>query len=112
MSGQGRRIVPAPTDAEKQWVKTGSTGACSDCAVFYPELAQTLEIPLLEKARTHVWRSTLSKRYEESDASREYISAILGQCAETNETYHTDQTDLDRLVDTYRTARSTDQEAS
>lgn len=112
ISDQTQPIVPAPADEAKQWIKSGSTGASSNCATFYPEIGKAVDVPLLAQARTHVWRSTLSKRYEEAGISRDYIASILGHSAETNEKYYTDRTDLNQLVNAYRTTHTPDARAS
>lgn len=95
-------LIGAPADAKKRWSTSGSGGATKPVAELYKRLAEELDIPLLEHTRSHVWRTTLSSRYEEAGISREHYAAILGHDEQTNARSYTDRTDTRALVEAYR----------
>ena len=76
----------APSTANRQlWVKR-----------LYNHLAETLNVPLLYKVRTHVWRTTLNTLYLDviPDAVR---AAQFGHTTAVNENSYTDTSDLSVL---------------
>lgn len=81
---------------------SGSAGATASVAEVYKQLATNLDITLLEHSRSHVWRTTLSKRYEEAGVPREHYAAVLGHDEETNARSYTDRTVTLALVEAYR----------
>lgn len=98
----GEYLIGAPADTMKRWPTSGSSGATSPVAGLYKQLATDLGITLLEHSRSHVWRTTLSSRYEEAGVPREHYAAILGHDEETNARSYTDRTDTSALVEAYR----------
>lgn len=98
----GEYFISAPADATKRWPTSGSSGATSPVADLYKQLAADLGISLLEHSRSHVWRTTLSSRYEEAGVPREHYAAILGHDEQTNARSYTDRTDTTALVEAYR----------
>lgn len=99
---EGDYVISAPSDPMKRWPTSGSSGAIVRVAELYKQLAEDLDIPLLEHARSHLWRTTLSSRYEEAGVPREHYSAILGHDEQTNARSYTDRTDTSALVEAYR----------
>lgn len=101
-SGPDEYLIGAPSDPTKRWRPSGNGGAGKPVADLYQQLATELDIPLLEHARSHMWRTTLSSRYEEAGVPREHYAAVLGHDAQTNERSYTDRTDTSALVAAYR----------
>ncbi|MGC5617471.1 tyrosine-type recombinase/integrase [Georgenia sp. Z1491] len=95
-------VVGSPADPMKRWSSSGNGGAGGQVAILYRRLAEELDIPLMEHARTHLWRTTLSSRYAEAGVDREDYSAALGHDEQTNEASYTDRTDTSALVQAYR----------
>lgn len=98
----GEYFIGAPSDPTKRWPTSGNGGATGPVAELYKRLAGDLSIPLLEHARSHLWRTTLSSRYEEAGIPREHYAAILGHDEQTNARSYTDRTDTSALVEAYR----------
>lgn len=98
----GEYVIGAPADSSNRWPTSGSGGATKPVAELYQQMATELLIPLLEHARSHLWRTTLSSRYEEVGILREHYAAVLGHDEQTNERAYTDRTDTSALVAAYR----------
>ncbi|RJN31787.1 tyrosine-type recombinase/integrase [Nesterenkonia natronophila] len=68
-------------------------------------MAKELGIPLLERARSHMWRTTLTSRYIEAGMAREDVAAMLGHDEQTNLRSYTDRTDTRAARAAYRSKR-------
>lgn len=99
-------LICAPADPKKRWARAGNGGATGCVADLYMQLAKDLDIPLLEDARSHLWRTTLSSRYEEAGVPREHYAAILGHDEKTNKRSYTDRTDTSAMVAAYRSLKA------
>lgn len=95
-------LTPSSTGPTKQWTQAGKSSASDTVAGLYTRMAHELDIPLLENARTHLWRTTLSSRLAEAGVPREDYAATLGHDSATNEKYYTDRTDISALLSVYR----------
>jgi integrase len=95
-------VVGAPADPMKMRRSSGNGGAGGEVAKLYQQLATELDVPLMQHARTHLWRTTLSSRYAEAGVDREDYAAALGHDEQTNEASYTDRTDTSALVKAYR----------
>ena len=72
---------------------------------MYIELAQVLDIELLETARTHVWRATLNSLL--LDSVPEVVrAAFFGHDAAVNRSAYTDLTDTSGMVTAARRLRA------
>lgn len=95
-------LIGAPSDAMKRWGKTGNGGAAQQVAALYQQMAEELDVPLMEHARTHLWRTTLGSRLAEAGVDREDYAATLGHDEETNEKHYTEGVPTSRLAAAYR----------
>lgn len=100
-------VIGSPTDPMKMWRTSGSSSAGEMVRKLYPRLAVELDVPLMEDARTHLWRTTLSSRYSEAGVDRKDYAAMLGHDEKTNEASYTDRTDTGASVLAYRKAHKT-----
>lgn len=95
-------LIGGAVDPAKKWGKTGNGGAVQAIAKLYTQMADKLDVPLLQDHRSHLWRTTLGARYAEAGVSREHFAAVLGHDEATNAKSYTDHTDTKFMVTAYR----------
>jgi integrase len=95
-------LIPAPASPLKQWSAPGNGGATQQVAELYKQMAVELDVPLMQHARSHLWRTTLRSRLLEAGVDSEDAAAILGHDESTAERSYTDRTDTTALVAAYR----------
>ncbi len=88
-------VFPSPATVNSEW---DSSNASKTLKKFYLELAEKLDIPLLEKVLTHVWRTTLNTEWMERGIPGVVRAAYFGHTEEVNKRYYTDLTDIAPLV--------------
>lgn len=98
----GGYLIGRATNPQLPWPPNGGSGAGQKVAELYKELAEKLDMPLLQHLRTHLWRTTLSSRYAEAGVSREVYSTVLGHDETTNLKSYTDRSDTDAISRAYR----------
>lgn len=96
----GALLFPAPAAPGSAWDINNAQHAIKK---LYHELADTLDIPLLDKVSTHVWRATLNIEWMQRGVPDLIRSAYFGHSPEVNRSYYTDTTNVSVLVDMLRT---------
>jgi integrase len=86
-------IVGAPTDPLKAWDNANAHHAVR---VLYTDLAEQLDIPMLELHRSHVWRATLNSLM--LDLPEVVRAAFFGHDPKVNRASYTDLTDTSSMV--------------
>ncbi|HEY8911837.1 hypothetical protein [Lacisediminihabitans sp.] len=91
---QAAHVIGSPADSTTNWDRLNCGGAV---AKLYVELAEALDIELLETERTHVWRATLNSLL--LDEAPEVIrAAFFGHDTAVNRGSYTDLADTSRMV--------------
>ncbi|PNL17597.1 tyrosine-type recombinase/integrase [Micrococcus sp. FDAARGOS_333] len=90
-------LIGSPTDPTRPW---DGRNARQRLAELYVHLAERLDIPELERERTHVWRATLNGIL--SDAPAAVRAAAFGHSEQVNQRSYTDGRDLSQLADIAR----------
>lgn len=87
-------VIGSPADPAKVWERQNCRKRCGD---FYAELGDELDVPLLETARTHVWRATLNSLLLDQvpDVVR---TAFFGHTTAVNEGSYTDISKLTPML--------------
>lgn len=98
----GPWLIGAPADPAKQWRKDGNGGAGGPMRDLYVDLARELDVPLMEHARAHLWRTTLSRRLRDAGVDPSNIADVMGHDEVTNKASYTDRTDTSALVAAFR----------
>lgn len=88
-------LIPSPATGNSEWDSSNANKALKK---LYLELAEKLDIPLLGKVLTHVWRTTLNTEWMERGIPGVVRAAYLGHTEEVNKRYYTDLTDIAPLV--------------
>lgn len=96
----GALLFPAPAAPGSAWDINNAQHAIKK---LYHELADALDIPLLDKVLTHVWRATLNTEWMQKGVPDLIRSAYFGHSPEVNRSYYTDTTNVSVLVDMLRT---------
>lgn len=93
-SGGRGHVLAAPGGGAKHWDQNNAGRLIRE---LYPQLAEACDAPLLETARSHVWRATLNSLLLESvpEAVR---AAYFGHDAAVNRTSYTDTTDTSGML--------------
>jgi len=94
-------VLGSPADETKRWDPRNRDRAVAD---LYRTLAAKLEIPMLESARSHLWRATLNSLM--LDLPEAVRSAYFGHGAEANRQHYTDTTDVTGMVSAARHLRA------
>lgn len=84
----GRYVVGSPAVPNKEWDRDN---AQKQAAALYREIARECDVPLLEKARSHVWRTTLND-LTSSTLSAAIRAAHFGHTEAENARSYTDVT--------------------
>lgn len=92
-------LFPAPASPGNVWDLANAEHALKK---LYRELADELDIPLLHKVSTHVWRATLNTEWMQKGVPEVIRSAYFGHSPEVNRSYYTDTTNVSVLVDMLR----------
>lgn len=92
-------LFPAPASPGSVWDLANAEHALKK---LYRELADELDIPLLHKVSTHVWRATLNTEWMQKGVPEVIRSAYFGHSPEVNRSYYTDTTNVSVLVDMLR----------
>lgn len=92
------RVIAAPAGGEGPWDRANCSKAV---ALLYQEVAEACGVPLLETARTHVWRATLNGLLAGSvpEAQR---AAFFGHDTAVNRASYTDVTDTSGMIEAAR----------
>ena len=90
---------PAPAAPGKEWDLNNAEHAIKK---LYHELADALDIPLLNEVSTHVWRATLNTEWLNKGVPEIQRAAYFGHSPEVNRSYYTDLTDISPLVEMLR----------
>ncbi|MFC6145829.1 tyrosine-type recombinase/integrase [Corynebacterium nasicanis] len=87
-------LIGSPIDPTTAW----EDGNCRKCvAASYTAWSRELEIPLLEHARTHLWRTTLNE-LTKGVLSTSQRAAFFGHTEEINRQAYTDLTNIDGIA--------------
>jgi len=97
----GAYVLSSPADETKRWEPRNRDRAVAD---LYTDLAAKLQIPMLESARSHLWRATLNSLM--LDLPEAVRSAYFGHGAEANRQHYTDTTDVTGMVSAARHLRA------
>lgn len=97
--GSDALLFPAPAAPNSAWDLNNAEHAIKK---LYCELADELDIPLLHKVSTHVWRATLNTEWMQKGVPEVVRSAYFGHSPEVNRSYYTDTTNVSVLVDMLR----------
>ena len=89
----GRYIIGSPAAPDTEWDRDN---AQKIIAALYREIARECDAPLLETARSHVWRTTLNS-LTESTLSAAIRAAHFGHSTEENARSYTDTTRTDAM---------------
>lgn len=89
----GRYVIGSPARPDRPWDRDN---AQKQVAALYKEIAEACAVPLLEKARSHVWRTTLNA-LTESTLSQEIRAAHFGHSTQENARSYTDVTRVDGM---------------
>lgn len=89
----GRYIIGSPAKPDKEWNRDNCQKAI---AALYKEIAAACDVPLLEKARSHVWRTTLND-LTSSTLSPAIRAAHFGHTEAENARSYTDVTRTDAM---------------
>lgn len=92
-------VFHAPSVPGSVW---DSSNAQKAIKRLYTDLSEALDIPLLNKVSSHVWRSTLNTEWMNDGVPPEIRSAFLGHTEKVNRTSYTDLTDISPLVEKLR----------
>ena len=92
-------LFPAPAAPGKEWDLNNAEHAIKK---LYHELADALDIPLLNEVSTHVWRATLNTEWLNKGVPEIQRAAYFGHSPEVNRSYYTDLTDISPLVEMLR----------
>ena len=92
-------LFPAPAAPGKEWDLNNAEHAIKK---LYHELADALDIPLLNEVSTHVWRATLNTEWLNKGVPEIQRAAYFGHSPEVNRSYYTDLTDISSLVEMLR----------
>lgn len=95
-------VVGSPSDSTTLWDRRNCTSAVAE---LYIELAQALDIPLLNTSRTHVWRATLNSLLL-NQVPEVIRAAFFGHDAAVNRASYTDLTDTSSMVEAARRLRA------
>ena len=89
----GRYIIGSPAKPDTEWDRDNAQKAI---AALYKEIAAACDVPLLEKARSHVWRTTLND-LTSSTLSPAIRAAHFGHTEAENARSYTDVTRTDAM---------------
>lgn len=92
-------LFPAPAAPDSVWDLNNAEHAIKK---LYRELADELNVPLLRKVSTHVWRATLNTEWMQKGVPEVIRAAYFGHSPEVNRNYYTDTTNVSVLVDMLR----------
>lgn len=90
-------VIGSPTDASKTWDARNCAKATAN---LYKELADELDIELLQTARTHVWRATLNTLLLAS-VPEIIRAAYFGHTQEVNRDSYTDVTNVAPMLSSF-----------
>lgn len=85
----GHYVIGSPTRPDSEWDRDN---AQKQVAALYREIAAVCDVPLLETARSHVWRTTLNT-LTEATLSPMIRAAHFGHTEDENRRSYTDTTD-------------------
>ena len=89
----GTYVIGAPVNPDDVWDESNRSHAVAD---FYNNLATELDIPLLQVARSHVWRTTLNTLL--IDVPEAVRAAHFGHDTTVNRSRYTDHHDTTPLI--------------
>ena len=89
----GRYIIGSPAKPDTEWDRDNAQKAI---AALYKEIAADCDVPLLDKARSHVWRTTLND-LTSSTLSPAIRAAHFGHTEAENARSYTDVTRTDAM---------------
>lgn len=93
-AGGAGRVIEAPAGGAGPWDRANCSKAV---AALYQEVAEACGVPLLQTARTHVWRATLNSLLAGS-VPEVQRAAFFGHDAAVNRTAYTDVTDTSGML--------------
>ena len=93
------RLVFVAPAADSVWDGSNAQKAVRE---LYDELADELDIPLLRKVSSHVWRATLNTELMRKGMPAELRAAYFGHSAEMNRSAYTDTTGTAPIADWLR----------
>jgi integrase len=91
-------VIGSPSDQSKPWVSRNCHRAVR---LLYRELAEQLCIPVLDLARSHVWRTTLNMLYMDR-VPVVFRSAWFGHDQQVNARHYTDIADANVMIQASR----------
>lgn len=92
-------VFSAPAAPDKEWDASNAQKAVRQ---LYTKLADVLDVPLLSKNRSHIWRTTLNNEWMDAGIPEVIRSAYLGHTEDVNRQYYTDLTDISLMMKMYR----------